>query len=188
MGHPSGEKSELRYKDVEAALAALHGIVEPELLAFRAELRHFRNIGIPELPKFGSGNPIAYSLDDLHQIFLALELHAVAPPAAIAAFIKREWPKIQRTLNHAQHDARDSILLVGSGGFPDEPQLFFAGAPFVDKANRADVARELFETGRKKAPIVIVFLKERLRELDRALNDVLANRRYVDAVRAVQKG
>ncbi len=64
----------LLYGEVEDILARLHKIQDRDRKAFRARLRHFRNLGIPPLPKVGSGTKISYSLDHLYELFFALEL------------------------------------------------------------------------------------------------------------------
>lgn len=64
----------LLYGEVEDILARLHKIQDKDRKAFRARLRHFRNLGIPRLRKVGSGRKISYSLDDLYELFFALEL------------------------------------------------------------------------------------------------------------------
>ncbi len=42
--------------------------------AFRARLRHLRNIGVPRLPNPGSGQPIDYSRRQALELLIALEL------------------------------------------------------------------------------------------------------------------
>lgn len=188
MAKSSFGESQLLYKDIESALAVLHDVVNTELPAFRAQLRHFRNIGIPKLPSVGSGNRIEYSADHVHQIFLALELHAVAPPAAIATFINKEWRQLGPIICNARQDERDCVLLVGSIAPADEPaRLFFVGAPFVDDEDRAAAAASIFQSERNKRPMIVVFLKQRLRELDRALNAALRSRLYLEALKTKKK-
>lgn len=49
--------------------------VEPkDMGAFRARLRHLRNIGVAQLPNPGSGQPINYSCGQALEMLIALEL------------------------------------------------------------------------------------------------------------------
>ena len=62
------------YGEVEQILARLHRVKQRDIKAFRARIRHFRNLGVPSLPKVGSGTKIRYGINDLYELFLALEL------------------------------------------------------------------------------------------------------------------
>ena len=76
----------LRYKNVEAALAAVLEIKLEEMGAFRARLRHLRNLGLPKLPTPGSGQRIAYTEKQAFTMQIALELEdlGIAPRSAAA--------------------------------------------------------------------------------------------------------
>ena len=73
-----------QYKQVEAALAETFGITEKGRKAFKARIRNFRNLGVPDLPMVGSGTRNAYTADDIYELYLALELSSfgVNPMAA----------------------------------------------------------------------------------------------------------
>ena len=68
---------ELRYKHIEAALAEVMNVKPKDMGAFRARLRHLRNIGVPRLPNPGSGQPIGYSRRQALELLIALELEKV---------------------------------------------------------------------------------------------------------------
>jgi hypothetical protein len=51
---------DLRYKHVEHALADLFKVQPDSMGAFRARIRHFRRLGIPDLPIVGSGTQISW--------------------------------------------------------------------------------------------------------------------------------
>jgi hypothetical protein len=76
-----------RYGQVEAALAKVAELEPDEMSAFRGRLRHLRNIGCPELPKVGSGQPVEFSREAAIEMMLALELAAlgIAPRHAARA-------------------------------------------------------------------------------------------------------
>jgi hypothetical protein len=86
----------LRYRHTEAALAEVMNIKPHKMGAFRARLRHLRNIGVPQLPNPGSGQPIAYSRRQALELLIALELEKLgqAPKtvAMLAATIVRQFP------------------------------------------------------------------------------------------------
>jgi hypothetical protein len=73
-GAPAIRHEDLRYKRVEEALSRTFKVPEASLGAFRARLRNLRNMGIPNLPKSGSGTKIDYSRDQVIEILIALEL------------------------------------------------------------------------------------------------------------------
>ena len=67
----------LRYKHIEFALADVMRTKPRNMGAFRARLRHLRNIGVPRLPHSGSGQPIEYSRRHALELLVALELEKV---------------------------------------------------------------------------------------------------------------
>ena len=92
----------LGYKRVEAALADALEVKPDGMGAFRARLRHLRNLGLPKLPTPGSGQRIGYSEDNAFVMLLALELEDVglAPRSAatIAPSIARRHQSLRGTL------------------------------------------------------------------------------------------
>jgi hypothetical protein len=89
----------LRYYHIEAALAALMGIDQNSIGAFRARLRHLRNIGVPVLPNPGSGRPIEYSRRHALELMIALELEKLGQsPRSVAM----NAPSIVRQLREGQ--------------------------------------------------------------------------------------
>jgi hypothetical protein len=77
----------LRYKEVESALAEVMHIGPKGMGAFRGRLRHLRNIGLPRLPKIGSGRAIDYSSDQALEMLLALKLKDAGQTASNAALV-----------------------------------------------------------------------------------------------------
>ena len=77
----------MRYKEVEAALAEVMHIGPKRMGAFRGRLRHLRNIGLPRLPKSGSGRAIDYSSRQALEMLLALELENAGQTASKAALV-----------------------------------------------------------------------------------------------------
>lgn len=100
--HQKNSLQGYRYQHVENALAVLFQIQETRRPAFRARIRHLRNIGVPDLPKVGSGVQIAYSSLDALKIAVALDLENMGVVPRVAAdFVKSHFdadePSGQRT-------------------------------------------------------------------------------------------
>jgi hypothetical protein len=64
----------MQYNYLEKALAQVMNIKASKMGAFRARLRHLRNIGLPQLPNPGSGQPIDYTRRQALELMVALEL------------------------------------------------------------------------------------------------------------------
>lgn len=77
---------------METAVTAAHGISEDGLPAFKARLRHLRNLGVPMIPSVGSGKRVDYSEGHVRQLFLALELEQFGlSPKLAARFVRDIW-------------------------------------------------------------------------------------------------
>jgi hypothetical protein len=100
---------ELRYKHVEAALAAVCQVPRKGMGAFRARLRHLRNIGLPRLPTPGSGQRIAYSPRQALEMLLALEIENAGHSPQNAAWIV---PSIVRQSPYGQHEGKDCYIVM----------------------------------------------------------------------------
>ena len=83
-----------RYGHVEAALARVFSVGPDELGAFRGRLRHLRNIGVPDLPKPGSGRQIKYSRQNIIEMMLALEFEAMGVSPRYAAQYAKQYSKV----------------------------------------------------------------------------------------------
>jgi hypothetical protein len=79
----------MQYAQFEEALAQMFSIREANLGAFRARLRHLRKLGIPNIPRRGSGNTLAYRREDLFSTYIALALQALGSSPTVAALIAR---------------------------------------------------------------------------------------------------
>jgi hypothetical protein len=91
----------MQYSQFEKILAEIFSIKEKGLGAFRARLRHLRNLGVPNIPKRGSGNTFVYKTSDLLTTLVALELQALgASPtvsAELATFARRCVELVERS-------------------------------------------------------------------------------------------
>lgn len=103
---------------VEAAVAAAHGIREEALPAFKARLRHLRNLGVPMIPHVGSGSRVNYSEDHVRQLFLALEFEQFGmSPRLAARFVREIWlsvflSHIKEMFEVAEASENDPLYLV----------------------------------------------------------------------------
>ena len=75
----------MQYKEFEKILVDTFLIHKKSLGAFRARLRHLRNLGVPDIPRRGSGNTVIYKTADLLTAFVALELQALGCAPAVSA-------------------------------------------------------------------------------------------------------
>jgi hypothetical protein len=117
----------LRYEQVEEALAEVMNVTPRRMGAFRARLRHLRNIGCPRLPKLGSGRPIDYSERHVLEMLLALELQTFGQTPQRAALLAGS---MVRQTPYGQHEGKDCYvswqtnskqytLVFGSDGFKE---------------------------------------------------------------------
>jgi hypothetical protein len=79
----------MQYRHFENALIGMLGIEEVELGAFRARLRHLRKLGVPNVPKHGSGNTAIYQKVDVFSTFIALALQTLGSNPTVSALISR---------------------------------------------------------------------------------------------------
>lgn len=63
---------ELRWRHVEATLVKLLQVKEEQMGAFRARLRHLKAVGVPNIPKVGSGTQIIYTREHIAELYIAL--------------------------------------------------------------------------------------------------------------------
>jgi hypothetical protein len=75
----------MQYSQFEKILADTFAIKAKNLGAFRARLRHLRNLGVPDVPKRGSGNTVIYKTDDLLTAIVALQLQTLGCAPAVSA-------------------------------------------------------------------------------------------------------
>src|SRR5437660_355977 len=101
--------TELRYQHVEAALVEVGKIAPADLGAFRARLRHLRNIGLPRLPKTGSGQHITYTRRQALEMMIAVELEKVGQTPRRAALLATS---IVRQSPYGRHNGKDCYVMI----------------------------------------------------------------------------
>ncbi len=79
-----------QYKHLELALANVFGVPKRDLPAFRARIRHLRNLGVPPISKLGSGQRVRYTRSDVIQLMIALEVELLGLPPQLAAGFSRQ--------------------------------------------------------------------------------------------------
>ena len=140
-----------KYGQVEAALVAALGIAPENLGAFRGRLQHLRKLGVPDLPRPGSGQTLEYDHRHALEMMLAVELENIGKAPRAAAM------------------AASSILrIVG-----DEPADVFiafdrSDAPGYGVLTGRDVFRRWLEESAPRA-FAIIDLTACVRALDSAL-------------------
>jgi len=111
----AGDEPEIRYKHVEAVLKRIFKVSSDTEGAFRARLRHLRNMGIPDLPKPGSGAQIPYTRVHLIQMIIALELSAlgIAPRHAADLAERIGPPESPQSQEEPERDAIHRLYTPG---------------------------------------------------------------------------
>jgi hypothetical protein len=109
MMRSKSELGPLRYKHIEGALADVLNVEPKAMGAFRAKLRHLRNIGLPKLPSPGSGRHIEYSRRQALAVLIALELEKVGQSASQAALIAQS---MVRQSPYGQNEGKDCYAYV----------------------------------------------------------------------------
>jgi hypothetical protein len=80
------DEEQLRYPAVETALAeVLHIAPEDQPRAFRARIRHLRNIGVPGIAHPGQGRAADYCVFDALEILLGLRLQSLGVSPKLVA-------------------------------------------------------------------------------------------------------
>src|SRR5438105_3638663 len=100
---------DFRYGQVEAALAEVLKIPPENMGAFRARLRHLRNIGLLNLPKPGSGRSIAYSWQQAVGMLLAIQFENVGVAPRVAA---NTVPQIAAMMVRHQRGDQDTYVAI----------------------------------------------------------------------------
>jgi hypothetical protein len=123
----------LRYKEVESALAQVMNVRPKDIGAFRGRLRHLRNIGLPSLPKIGSGKAIDYSPRQALEMLLALELEDAGQTPSNAAFVVAE--SLVRQSPRGQRRGGDcyACILKGEPGY----WMMYGKKAFLEFLNKA---------------------------------------------------
>jgi hypothetical protein len=102
----------LRYKEIETSLAEIMRVESKDMGAFRGRLRHLRNIGLPRLPKSGSGRAIDYTPRHALEMLLALRLENAGQTPANAALVAAS---MVRQSPYGQHKGEDAYVCMTEG-------------------------------------------------------------------------
>jgi hypothetical protein len=81
----------LQFRHVENALVRLFAVDDSCLGAFKARMRHLRNLGVPNIAKPGSGERVEYTREGVVGLALALELERLGRPPREAAWLAMAW-------------------------------------------------------------------------------------------------
>ena len=164
------------YKEIETALARMHDIHPSALKAFRARLRHLRNLGIPDLPKVGSGSRVAYSLDNAEELAFALELMQFGIAPAILHQQVESYRIHRWTWDKAvkPHPNSDYMYIFGSKVFFQKIESQLSDIPFMCPGNKVQAAiKYLFKVGETR--MFVIRLQQVFAELEKNLAAVSAD-------------
>jgi hypothetical protein len=111
-------KTGLRYGEVEAILASILRVEPDGEKAFRARLRHLRNIGVPMgITEPGKGAVIRFTRTQVFEMLLCLGLQkfGVTPSEArdLVRSIMKEWDKTKSAIQLSSNDDRQQYKLDG---------------------------------------------------------------------------
>lgn len=83
----------LRYPEVEAILAEIHGVSSVGRTAFMGRIKHLQRKGWPPGANSGRGKPAEYGADALVRLLVSFELIAlhVAPDQIVESLIDLDW-------------------------------------------------------------------------------------------------
>jgi hypothetical protein len=147
----------LRYKHVEAALAEVMKVKPKAMGAFRARLRHLRNIGLPRLPSPGSGRAIDYSRQQALAMLIAVELETVGQSPKQAARISQS---MVRQSPYGQFEGEDWYVYVSE----HEPGYTMGRASLMDQMMKSS-----------PPVLLLINISACVRKLDPALDRALAS-------------
>jgi hypothetical protein len=164
----------MQYGQFEEALVRMFSIDETNLNAFRARLRHLRDLRIPNIPKRGSGNTFSYRREDLLVTFVALALQTLGSTPTISAIIAAG---VARQFHWLQGE-KDVFLVVANipESIEDTPRIMpgvrgsgwinnpFGGSTFTCIVVGAAEAGN-FVTSTKTIASSVINLSERFRAL-----------------------
>jgi|SRR5581483_1045465 len=101
----------MQYRQFEEVLVEMFSIDETSLGAFRARLRHLRNLGIPNVPKHGSGNAVNYRREHLFTTSIALALQTLGFPPTDSALVSQH---ATRQLHWLIREKQEAFLIVAN--------------------------------------------------------------------------
>ena len=116
----------MQYSEFEKQLVDIFKVRKKDLRAFQARLRHLRNLGVPNVPKRGSGNTAVYKTIDVLTAFTALALQGLGSSPSISADVARSAVGAFSEMQRPGH-ADDVFLIVAYA--PD-----YRGGVLDDKA------------------------------------------------------
>jgi hypothetical protein len=154
-----GQGEDVTYNQVETALATIFKVSPKEMGAFRARLRHLRNIGLPHLPTPGSGRRIDYSERHALEMLIAIAMEKFGYSPKNAAIVAQS---IVRQSPYGQHMGKDCFIIISKPDYPGYTQA---------------MGRMLLAKVLKSAPdlVLVMNLSSHVRRLQPALERVMQN-------------
>jgi hypothetical protein len=128
------ESIPMQYGQFEEALVRMFSIKEANMGAFRARLRHLRRLGIPNIPKQGSGNTAIYKPKDLVITFVALALQTLGSAPTISAQIAKFSARYFEKLRSREEDTF-LVVMHTSEARSEFVGWLIKSAPTVERAS-----------------------------------------------------
>ena len=163
---------DFHYQHAEESLAQFYEVRDRDRKAFRARIRHLRNLGIPPIRKPGRGFQISYTTAQLHELFLALEMTDMGiSPTHIQAFMERHRSRIERWCSNALADKTQSYhLAVLTSMFGGQ-----VGERRIDRIIAKPWDRLQTDLKREKKHHTVIELSEQLTRLHQILDRVFVS-------------
>lgn len=109
----------MQYRQFEEALVAMFSITKPGLGAFRARLRHLRELRIPNVPKHGSGNAVNYTREHLFTTSIALALQTLGFGPIVSALVAQHAARQAHWLG----EEKEAFLIVANFPAPTPSEM-----------------------------------------------------------------
>ena len=110
------EQSTYRYAIVEGALVAVFGVSRKGLQSFQARIRHLRGLGVPDLPRSGSGKHLGYSFQQVLEVAFALSLQRYGIAPRISAEVGPAIAAVAKTIKPTGDPREDVYVLLEPAG------------------------------------------------------------------------
>lgn len=122
----------MQYREFEQVLVEMFSVDETYLSAFRARLRHLRKLGVPNVPKRGSGNASSYSQGHLFITAIALTVETLGyTPTTSALIAAQAGRQLDRIANEKQE-----VFLILANQPPLSPENILDDPPTMQPGVR----------------------------------------------------
>jgi hypothetical protein len=112
---------DFQYGQVEAALARVFEVKFEDASAFRARLRHLRNLGVPSVSSPGSGRKAKFERAHAIEMLIALQFEALGlPPRFAVRLTKPAMIEVMRAPKAAEKDSDVMAMILPGQDFASD--------------------------------------------------------------------